>query len=219
MRLGACTEWGHAGARAYAWQGLGGDGRHSMDGSRDDVTALLRQWSDGRQDALDHLLPRIYDELRKLAASYLRRERSEHTLQATALVNEAYLKLVDQRAVRWENRAHFFGIAAQMMRRILVDHARAHGAAKRGSGQSLVALDEALVAAPASDVDVLALDEALTRLAALDPQQARVVELRFFGGLTMEETAVALRISPATVGREWAVAKAWLYAELSGGGR
>jgi len=118
--------------------------------------------------------------------------------------------------VQWENRAHFFGIAAQMMRRILVDHARAHGAAKRGDGQAPLALDEALVAAPSSNVDVLALDEGLTRLAALDPQQARVVELRFFGGLTMEETAVALRISPATVGREWALAKAWLYAELSG---
>jgi RNA polymerase sigma factor (TIGR02999 family) len=187
-----------------------------MDGSRDEVTALLRQWTDGRQDALDRLLPQILDELRKLAASYLRRERPDHTLQATALVNEAYLKLVDQRAVRWENRAHFFGIAAQLMRRILVDHARAHGAAKRGSGKPLVSLDEAFVAAPSTGVDVLALDEALTRLAALDPQQAQVVELRFFGGLTMEETAVALRISPATVGREWAVAKAWLYAELSG---
>ena len=187
-----------------------------MDGPREDVTALLRQWSDGRQDALDRLLPEIYAELRKLASSYLRRERSDHTLQATALVNEAFLRLVDQRAVQWENRAHFFGIAAQMMRRILVDHARAHGAAKRGDGQAPLALDEALVAAPSSNVDVLALDEGLTRLAALDPQPARVVELRFFGGLTMEETAVALRISPATVGREWALAKAWLYAELSG---
>jgi len=197
-------------------EGLVRGARTGMDGPREDVTALLRQWSDGRQDALDRLLPEIYAELRKLASSYLRRERSDHTLQATALVNEAFLRLVDQRAVQWENRAHFFGIAAQMMRRILVDHARAHGAAKRGDGQAPLALDEALVAAPSSNVDVLALDEGLTRLAALDPQQARVVALRFFGGLTMEETAVALRISPATVGREWALAKAWLYAELSG---
>jgi len=197
-------------------EGLVRGARTGTDGPREDVTALLRQWSDGRQDALDRLLPEIYAELRKLASSYLRRERSDHTWQATALVNEAFLRLVDQRAVQWENRAHFFGIAAQMMRRILVDHARAHGAAKRGDGQAPLALDEALVAAPSSNVDVLALDEGLTRLAALDPQQARVVELRFFGGLTMEETAVALRISPATVGREWALAKAWLYAELSG---
>lgn len=179
-----------------------------------EVTQLLQQWGVGRHDALDELLPVIYGELRRLAASYLRRERADHTLQPTALVHEAFLKLVDQRDVRWQNRAHFFGIAAQMMRRILVDGARAHGAAKRGAGQRPLSLDEALVAAPSSDVDLIALDEALTRLAAVDPQQSRVVELRFFGGLTMAETAEVLHISPATVGREWTLAKAWLYAEL-----
>jgi RNA polymerase sigma factor (TIGR02999 family) len=185
-----------------------------MVGSRSEVTQLLQEWSSGRQDALDRLLPQIYAELRRLAASYLRRERRDHTLQPTALVHEAFLKLVDQRAVRWQNRAHFFGIAAQAMRRILVDHARAHGAGKRGSGERPVSLDETLVLTAAPDVDLLALDEALTRLAAIDVQQSRVVELRYFGGLTMDETAEVLRISQATVGREWTLAKAWLYAEL-----
>lgn len=185
-----------------------------MDPSRSEVTQLLKQWSDGRQDALDRLLPEIYAELRRLASSYLRRERRDHTLQATALVHEAFLKLIDQRAVRWQNRAHFFGIAAQAMRRILVDHARAHAAGKRGDGERPVSLDDALVLTAMPDVDLLALDEALTRLAVVDLQQSRVVELRFFGGLTMNETAEVLHISPATVGREWALAKAWLYAEL-----
>jgi RNA polymerase sigma factor (TIGR02999 family) len=181
-----------------------------------EVTELLQQWSDGRQDALDRLLPTVYSELRQLAASYLRRETREHTLQATALVHEAFLKLVDQRAVRWQNRAHFFGIAAQLMRRILVDYARARGAAKRGAGESHLSLDEALVMAAARDVDLLALDELLTRLAVVDPQQSRIVELRFFGGLTMDETAEVLQISPATVGRDWTLAKAWLHAGLTG---
>ena len=182
---------------------------------RSEVTELLQQWSDGRQEVLDRLLPQIYAELRRLAASYLRRERHEHTLQPTALVHEAFLKLVDQRAVRWQNRAHFFGIAAQAMRRILVDHARAHVADKRGSGEARVALDDAQLVGKAPDFDVLALDEVLTRLAVVDPQQSRVVELRYFGGLTMEETAEVMAISPATVGREWTMAKAWLYAELT----
>ena len=185
-----------------------------MSSSRSEVTKLLQQWSDGRQDALDRLLPEIYAELRRLARSYLRRERRDHTLQPTALVHEAFMKLIDQRVVRWQNRAHFFGIAAQAMRRILVDHARASAAGKRGAGERPMSLDEALVLTDAPDVDVLALDEALTRLAAVDLQQSRVVELRFFGGLTMEETAEVLSISPATVGREWTLAKAWLYAEL-----
>jgi RNA polymerase sigma factor (TIGR02999 family) len=180
-----------------------------------EVTQLLQQWSLGRQDALDRLLPVIYGELRHLAASYLRRERSDHTLQATALVHEAFIKLVDQRDVRWQNRAHFFGIAAQMMRRILVDHARAHSASKRGSGERPLSLDEALVTAPSTDINLIALDESLTRLAAMDTQQSRIVELRFFGGLTIDETAEVLHISPATVGREWTLAKAWLYAELA----
>ena len=185
-----------------------------MGSSRSEVTQLLQEWGLGRQDAFDRLVPEIYAELRRLASSYLRRERRDHTLQPTALVHEAFLKLVDQRAVRWQNRAHFFGIAAQAMRRILVDHARAHGAGKRGSGERPLSLDETLVLTAGPDVDLIALDEALTRLHAVDPQQSRVVELRFFGGLTMEETAEVLRISPATVGREWTLAKAWLYAEL-----
>jgi RNA polymerase sigma factor (TIGR02999 family) len=186
-----------------------------MEPSRSEVTRLLKDWSNGRQDVLDQLLPQIYAELRRLASSYLRRERPDHTLQATALVHEAFMKLVDQRAVRWQNRAHFFGIAAQAMRRILVDHARAHSAEKRGSGERAVSLDEAVTLVGAPSVDLLALDEALTRLTTLDPEQSRVVELRFFGGLTIEETAEVMDVSPATVGREWTLAKAWLYAELT----
>ena len=193
--------------------------RAPVDASQSEVTRLLKEWGDGRQEALDQLLPRIYAEMRRLASSYLRRERPDHTLQPTALVHEAFIRLVDQKAVRWQNRAHFFGIAAQAMRRILVDHARAHAADKRGAGEKPVALDDASIAIGAPDIDVLALDEVLTRLARLDPQQSRVVELRFFGGLTMEETAEVLDISPATVGREWTLAKAWLYAELTRSGR
>jgi RNA polymerase sigma-70 factor (ECF subfamily) len=194
----------HAQERPYSWQ---------VD-ARTDVTQLLQQWSNGQEQALDRLLPQIHDELRKLAASYLRRERPDHTLQPTALVNEAFLKLVDQRAAKWQNRAHFFGIAAQAMRRILVDHARAHAADKRGGAMRKVPLDEAILIGPVVDVDLLALDEALTRLAVMDPQQSRIVELRFFGGLTMEETAEVMHISQATIGREWRMAKAWLSAEL-----
>jgi RNA polymerase sigma factor (TIGR02999 family) len=185
-----------------------------MDGAPADVTQLLQQWSNGQEQALDRLVPHIHHELRKLAASYLRRERPDHTLQPTALVNEAFLKLIDQRAVKWQNRAHFFGIAAQAMRRILVDHARTHAAGKRGGGMRRVPLDENMIGR-AMDVDLLALDEALTRLAAIDPQQSRIVELRFFGGLTMDEAAEVMRISPATIGREWRIAKAWLSAELN----
>lgn len=185
-----------------------------MEAPRAEVTQLLQQWSLGQQDALDRLLPTIYDELRRLAAAYLRRERRDHTLQATALVHEAFLKLVDQREVHWQNRAHFFGIAAQMMRRILIDHARAHGASKRGSGVPPLSLEEALVVVPAATVDLLALDEALTRLARVDPQQGRVVELRFFGGLTVDETATVLKVSPDTVTRDWWLAKAWLQREM-----
>ena len=186
-----------------------------MDRSTGEVTRLLQDWSDGQEQALDRLIPHIDRELRKLAGSYLRKERPDHTLQPTALVNEAFLKLIDQRAVKWQNRAHFFGIAAQAMRRILVDHARAHAAGKRGDGVRKLPLDEAMMIAGTVDIDLLTLDEALTRLAAIDPQQSRVVELRFFGGLTMDETAEVMRISPATVGREWRMAKAWLFAEIS----
>ena len=188
----------------------------AMESSSREVTQLLQQWSNGRSDARDELFPVIYAELRRLAASYMRRERVDHTLQPTALVHEAFLKLVDQRAVQWQSRAHFFGIAAQAMRRILVDHARAHAADKRGAGESPVSLDEARMIGVAPNVDLIALDEALTRLAAIDPQQSRLVEARFFGGLTIAEAAELLQISPATVGREWTVAKAWLYAELAG---
>jgi RNA polymerase sigma-70 factor, ECF subfamily len=194
-----------------------GDGPYSwqMDAARAEVTQLLQQWSNGQEQALDRLVPQIHGELRKLAASYLRRERPDHTLQPTALVNEAFLKLVDQREAKWQNRAHFFGIAAQAMRRILVDHARSHAAGKRGGAFRKVPLDDAHLVGSTTDVDLIGLDEALTRLAVMDPQQSRVVELRFFGGLTMDETAEVMRISPATVGREWRMAKAWLSAELS----
>jgi RNA polymerase sigma factor (TIGR02999 family) len=180
-----------------------------------DVTRLLRAWSDGDQHALNDLMPAVYAEVKKLARSYLRRERSDHTLQTTALVNEAYLRLVDQRQVRWNNRAHFFGIAAQMMRRVLVDHARSRKADKRGRGEARVVLDEAMeIAATPQNVDVLALDEALKELEALDPRQAQIVELRFFSGLSIEETAEVTSLSPATIKREWAAARAWLRREL-----
>ena len=185
------------------------------DSSPPDVTELLEQLSAGREQALDDLMPLVYGELRRQAARYLRRERQNHTLQPTALVNEAFIKLVDQRNVRWQNRAHFFGVAAQAMRRIVIDHARTKHRVKRGGVQQAVTLDEGLIAAEARSVDVLALDEVLTRLAALDERQARVVELRFFGGLSVEETAEVMEISPATVKREWSMAKAWLYKELS----
>jgi len=180
------------------------------------VTRLLLQWTDGDANALDQLLPLVYDELRRLAQSYLRKENVGHTLQSTALVHEAYLRLIDQRNVSWQNRSHFFGIAAQMMRRVLVDHARAHNAAKRGSGGIKVTLEEGLVAAEQRDVNVIALDGALNKLAEIDPQQSRIVELRFFAGLSIEDTAELLKISPATVKRDWAMAKAWLYGEMSG---
>ncbi|HEX7728662.1 MAG TPA: sigma-70 family RNA polymerase sigma factor [Terracidiphilus sp.] len=172
------------------------------------ATALLVRWKNGDRNALNQLLPLVYDELRRLARSYLRRERSQHTLQSTALVHEAYLRLVDQN-VDWQSRAHFFGIAAQMMRRILVDHARARHAAKRGDGLK-VTLDEGMALAEAQSLDVLALDRALNELAKVDEQQGKVVELRYFAGLSIEETAEAMSISAATVKREWTMAKAWL---------
>ncbi|HZQ97164.1 MAG TPA: sigma-70 family RNA polymerase sigma factor [Candidatus Sulfotelmatobacter sp.] len=183
-------------------------------GPSQDVTRLLAQWTEGDAQALEDLLPLVYDELRRLARGYLYRERSDHTLQSTALVHEAYLRLVDQN-VSWQNRAHFFGIAAEMMRRILVDYARGRNAAKRGDGICRVTLDEEIMGAGQRDVDVLALDEALTRLAKLDPQQSRIVELRFFAGLSIEDTSAILKISPATIKRDWAMAKAWLFREMS----
>jgi RNA polymerase sigma factor (TIGR02999 family) len=186
-----------------------------MDSATPDVTELLVAWNEGNQDALDRLLPVVYDELRKLAKSYLRRERSDHTLQATALVHEAYLRLIDQNQVTWQNRAHFFGIAAQMMRRILVNHAVARQTDKRGGGAQKLSLDEAIDLAEERAVDLIALDDAMKALAAFDPQQARVVELRYFGGLSIEETAEVVGVSPATVKREWSTAKMWLHRELS----
>ncbi|MCC7236173.1 MAG: sigma-70 family RNA polymerase sigma factor [Bryobacterales bacterium] len=180
-----------------------------------EVTRLLRNWSGGDENALDQLTPVVYDELRRLAASYMRRERQDHTLQSTALVNEAYLKLVDQKNVVWQNRAHFFGIAAQMIRRILVDHARAHKAEKRGGGAGVLSLDEAIGVPEKRDVEILALNDALTRLTEMDPKQGRIVELRFFTGLSIEETAEVVGVSPATVKREWAAARAWLFREIS----
>ncbi|MEX2152062.1 MAG: sigma-70 family RNA polymerase sigma factor [Gemmatimonadaceae bacterium] len=187
----------------------------SSEPSKSDVTQLLLAWR-GDPSVGERLLPAIYAELHQQAARAMRREASEHTLQATALVHEAYLRLVDQNRVEWRNRAHFFGVAAQLMRRILVDHARGKLAEKRGGGAQRLTLSDA-EAAVGSDgsIDVLALHDALEELAKLDPQQARVVELRFFSGLNIEETAEALDISPATVKREWAVARAWLRRELS----
>jgi RNA polymerase sigma factor (TIGR02999 family) len=180
-----------------------------------EITRLLDDLTLGKEHAFDDLLPLVYRELRQRAASNLRRERQNHTLQPTALVHEAFMKLVDQRNVRWQNRAHFFGVAAQAMRRILVDHARTHGRVKRGGAGPLVTLDEAMIAGESRSIDLLALDQALERLAALDERQARVVELRFFGGLSVEETAEVLQISPATIKREWSMAKAWLHSQLS----
>jgi RNA polymerase sigma factor (TIGR02999 family) len=178
------------------------------------ITLLLHEWALGDRQALDELTPLVYEELRNQAARYLRRERPDHTLQTTALIHEAYLRLVDARDVQWEDRAHFFAIAATMMRRILVDHARRRGSEKRGGSYIRMPLDEALSAADETDVDLLAVDEALERLAAFDPQQARVVELRFFSGLTVNETAAVLGISAKTVNRDWAVARAWLSREM-----
>lgn len=180
-----------------------------------DLTALLVKWSGGDKQALDELMPLVYKELRRIADSFFRRERADHTLQPTALINEAYLRLIDEKNITWQSRAHFIGVAAQLMRFILIDHARARGSAKRGGSSQKVSLDEAVVFFAQKDLDLISLDEALKKLEAIDPQQSRVVELRFFGGLSIEETAVAMDISPATVKREWAMAKAWLHKKLS----
>ena len=181
----------------------------------DDITQLLVDWGKGNKLALDGLMPLVYDELHRIASRYLRRERQGHTLQTTALINEAYLRIVDQNRVNWQSRAHFFGVAAQMMRRILVDHARSHLYAKRGGGAQKLTLDEAIATPQERDLDLVALDDALTTLAQVDPQQSRIIELRFFGGLTIEETAEVIGISPATVKRDWNMAKAWLFGEIN----
>ena len=183
--------------------------------SRHEVTGLLIRLTDGDDGALGELLPLVYAELRRLAAGYLRRERPGHTLQPTALVNEAYLRLVDQTQVRWQNRAHFLGVAAQMMRRILVDHARGQRAEKRGGEIQKLSLDENIDVSGERAADLVALDEALKRLAELDPQKSRIVELRFFGGLSVEETAEVLGVSAPTIKRQWRMAKAWLYGQVS----
>src|SRR5437660_2794785 len=180
-----------------------------------EVTQLLIQWSNGDKAALDKLMPLIYEELRQLARHYMNRERPGHTLQTTALVNEAYVRLVNRKGVHWQNRAHFFAIAAQLMRSILVDHARSHAYAKRGGGARKIALDEAMVISQERAAEVVALDEALDQLAEIDPDQSRIVELRFFGGLTIEETAEVMHVSHSTVEREWKIAKAWLKRELT----
>lgn len=182
--------------------------------STERITQLLYDWSRGDRAALDALTPLVYQELRQLARAHLRGEHPEHTLQSTALVHEAYLRLVDQR-VEWKSRAHFFAIAAQMMRRILVDHAKARRTAKRGDGSPKLSLDESIVVSKEPGMDVVALDDALTELARIDPQRSQIVELRFFGGLSNQESAKVLGISPATVQRQWAGARAWLYHEMS----
>jgi RNA polymerase sigma-70 factor (ECF subfamily) len=181
-----------------------------------DVSMLLRAWSKGDQSALDKLAPIVYDELRRLARHYLGRERAGHSLQATALVNEAYLRLVDYKRMRWENRAHFFAVSAQLMRRILVDHARRHNL-KRGGGVQHVALEDTAVVGGGRAENLVVLDDAMQALARIDPRKAHVVELRFFGGLSVEETAEVLKVSPVTVMRDWSTARAWLYREMSGG--
>jgi len=186
--------------------------------SREEVTGLLQAWSDGDQAALDRLIPLVYAELHRLAKRYMGREHEGHTLQTSALVNEAYLRLVDAHGVRWQNRAHFFAVSAQIMRWILVDFARTRQNLKRGDGARQVTLDEGLIVSPESGADLLALDEALEQLAVLNPRQSRVVELRYFGGLNEEEAAEALNVSPRTVRHDWSLARAWLYRELSRGG-
>ena len=185
------------------------------DPNQQQLTRLLIGWSDGNKQALEELMPLVYDELRRLAAAYLRRERPDHTLQSGALVSEAYLRLIDQTRVRWKNRAHFFGVAAQMMRRILVDHARNRVAMKRGAGATVISINDAIIGKDMQNLDLIALDDALNKLASFDEQQSKIVELRFFGELSIEETAEVLGISPATVKRDWAVAKAWLFRQMS----
>lgn len=183
--------------------------------SSEAITQLLRKWSNGDEKALDQLMPLVYDELHRLAQSYLRRERREHTLQPTALVNELFLKFFDQNSMSWQNRAQFFGVAAQMMRRILVDHARAHYSVKRGGDRFPVSLQDVAAFGTQPDADILALHDVLNRLEEIDAVQGRIVELRFFGGLTIKETAEVMDISHATVEREWRTAKAFLKRELT----
>jgi RNA polymerase sigma factor (TIGR02999 family) len=182
----------------------------------DDISALLRAWSNGDQSALQGLTPIVYNELRRLAHYYMERERSGRSLQTTALVNEAYVRLVDYKRMQWKDRAHFFAVSAQLMRRILVDHARTHNV-KRGAGVQHVSLDEGADLGGDRAADLVALDDAINALARLDPRKVQIIEMRFFGGLSVEETAEVLKVSPATVRRDWSIAKFWLYRELAGG--
>ena len=181
-----------------------------------EITQLLAEWSDGNQSALDELYPLVYEELHKLARRYMSRERKGHTLQTTALINEAYVRLVDQKNVHWANRSHFFAISAQIMRRILIDHARRHAYAKRGGGAQQVSLEEVAIVAREQSSEILRLDEALKILAKMDPRRCHVVELRYFGGLSNEEIAGVLKVSENTVTRDWNLARAWLYQQLTG---
>jgi len=183
-----------------------------------EITQLLAEWRDGNQSALDELYPLVYDELHRLARRYMSRERKGHTLQTTALINEAYVRLVDQKNVQWANRSHFFAISAQIMRRILIDHARRHAYAKRGGGAQQVSLDEVAAVASNCGRELLRLDEALKSLAEMDPRRSQVVELRYFGGLNNEEIAGVLDVSENTVTRDWNMARAWLYQQLTGSG-
>ena len=181
-----------------------------------EITELLLKWSGGDKAALDQLIPLVYPELRRLARRYMRREAADHTLQTSALINEAYLRLVNQKGVEWQDRAHFFAVAAQVMRHILIDHARSHRYGKRGAGALHLALDDVAIVSEQRAAEFLALDEALTNLAVLDARKSKIVELRFFGGLTVDEIAEVLEVSPITVKREWRAAKAWLNLEISG---
>ena len=191
-----------------------------MSAQPSDITDLLQAWSGGDRSSIDDLIPLIYDELREMASRYLGRERSDHTLQPTALVHEAYFRLIDQREVRWNDRAHFFAIAAQIMRRILVDHARSHRYAKRGGAATKISLNQVSdLSGDSPAPDLVALDDALRSLSRLDPDKASIVELRFFGGLSLEETAEVIGSSRATVVRQWRIAKAWLYRELKAQGK
>ena len=191
--------------------------RDEPENTRRDITLLLKEWSDGNEAVLDNLMPLVYDELRRQASRFLRKERPGHTLQPTALIHEAYLKLIDQTQVRWQNRSHFFAIAAQAMRRILVDHAKNRKREKRGGAAENLPIEyaETVAASDGKSVDLVALDEALTKLAEFDPRQAQVVELRYFSGLSIDETAEVLGISNATVRREWNMAKAWLHTQIA----
>jgi len=184
-----------------------------------EITQLLLNWSKGDKAALDQLVPLVYPELRRLAQRYMRRENSAHTLQTSALINEAYLRIVDQQEVEWQDRAHFFAVAAQVMRHILIDHARRHRYAKRGAGARHVPLDETAIISQERATEFLALDDALTRLATIDARKSQIVELRFFGGLTVEEIAEVMKLSPITIKREWRSAKAWLHSEIAGSDR